>query len=240
MTEPERFRAVALLSGGLDSGVALALWLESGHAVELCLCADYGQRAHARELAASRALASRYGVQHRALALTDLALASARSGNALDRSATVDLPRGSLAQPGDGASAAAVWVPARNVVLLAMAASFAEALGATHVLVGFNREEAATFPDNSAEFCADFDRVLARGTRNGVRVASPTLWLDKPAMTRQALRLGLAAGDFWSCYGDGRDGECCTCESCLRSRRAWSAAMRDGPAPAPPRFHELT
>ena len=50
-------QAVVLLSGGLDSGTALAMWLERGGAVERCLCADYGQRA-ARE-----PLARRFGLR---------------------------------------------------------------------------------------------------------------------------------------------------------------------------------
>ena len=59
--DPKR-RAVALLSGGLDSGVALADWVAGGGTVQSCICADYGQRSYERESAASRALARRFGV----------------------------------------------------------------------------------------------------------------------------------------------------------------------------------
>jgi 7-cyano-7-deazaguanine synthase len=132
------------------------------------------------------------------------------------------LPRRTAAAPGDAASARAVWVPARNVVLVAAAAACAEAAGAEVVLAGFNREEAATFPDNSAEFRAAMTAALALGTSNRVRVESPTQDLDKAGIAGHARRLGLARTDFWSCYED-RERPCETCESCVRSRRAFGA-----------------
>ena len=41
--------------------------------------------------------------------------------------------------------------PNRNGGFLNVAASFAEKLGAGSVVVGFNREEAETFPDNTRD-----------------------------------------------------------------------------------------
>lgn len=214
--------AVALLSGGLDSGVAMALWLDAGHAVTLALCCDYGQRAAAREAAAATALAARLGVPCRHVALPWLGEFATQGGSALVARDAV-LPHGTAEHPGDERSAKAVWVPARNVVLVAVAAAAAEALGAGAVLAGFNREEAATFADNSPEFVAACTRVLASGTRTGVVVESPTLELDKPGIVRAARRLGFAAADFWSCY-EGHASPCGVCESCRRSQRAWAAA----------------
>lgn len=216
-------RGVVLLSGGLDSGTALALWLEAGATVECCIFADYGQRAVRREAAASEALARRFGVAWRPVALPWLREVALRAGSALVAGAATELPQRTAAEPGDAASAAAVWVPARNVALLAVAASFADASACTHLVAGFNCEEAATFADNSIAFCAAFDAVLALGTRAGVRVASPTAEFDKATIAAAARRLGLAASDFWSCYAADSDPTTCACESCVRSRRAWSA-----------------
>ncbi len=122
---------------------------------------------------------------------------------------------------GDAASAAAVWVPARNVVFLAAAASFAEAMGVGFVLAGFNREEAETFPDNSAAFVLACDEVLRLGTRSGVRVCSPTIEMDKAGIVAEARRHGMTEADFWSCYEAGPE-SCGRCESCVRNRRAWT------------------
>jgi 7-cyano-7-deazaguanine synthase len=215
---PHAPRAVVLLSGGLDSGVALAEWRAAGGTVAVALTADYGQRAAAQEAAAGGRLAARWQVPWQALPLPWLGEAARQAGCAL----TTDrpLPAGSREVPGDASSAAAVWVPARNLVLCAAAAAFAEALRAGHVVVGFNREEAATFPDNSAGFVAALTATLRHACRVPVALASPTLALDKRGIVARARALGLGQADFWSCYGGG-DAPCGRCESCARSMRAW-------------------
>jgi len=226
-----RHRAVVLLSGGLDSAVALGLWLEAGHSVAVCLTADYGQRSAAPEARAARALAARLGVPWQRLPLPFLAAAAQAAGSALvDRG--VDVPQGTADCPGTETTARAVWVPARNVVLVAAAAAAAEASGAGVVLLGLNREEAETFPDNSQGFLDACSLVLGMGTRTGVRAESPTVGLDKRELGREARRLGLDPAELWSCYGAGPD-RCGACESCLRSRRAFGgppAASGEDPA----------
>ena len=210
-------RGIALLSGGLDSGVAAAMFRAApGHQLLGCVFLDYGQRAAAKELAAAAALAARWQVPLQRLEVPWLGRLAARAGSALLAGAG-DLPRGTVQSPGDATSARAVWVPARNAVFVTIAAAVAESLGAGWVIAGFNREEAATFPDNSAEFVAAADRLLAFGTRNHVRVQSPTLGFDKAEIVAAARRLGFGASDFWSCY-DGGEVPRGTCESCLRSR----------------------
>lgn len=206
--------AVALLSGGLDSGVAAACAREAGHSLAACLFFDYGQRARHREQSAAQALARRWQAPFATIALPWLGELAARAGSALvGRNA---LPCGTVERPGDERSARAVWVPARNAVFVAIAAAHAEACGASLVIAGFNREEAATFPDNSASFVRAADAFLALGTQNGVTVVSPTLAWDKAAIKAEAKRLGFAPADFWSCYDGGAE-PCGRCESCLRS-----------------------
>ena len=212
--------AVALLSGGLDSGTSLGMWLaEPECTLDLCLTFDYGQRSAAAEMRAAQRLAARFDVPWQAVELPWLARVARDAGSALvdDR---VELPQRIEADPGDETSAAAVWVPARNVVFLSVGAAFAEARRVGALLTGFNREEARTFPDNSAAFVRAVDRVLSLGTRNGVTVCSPTIDLDKVAIVRRARELGLGHEDFWSCYQGGAKA-CGTCESCVRSRIAW-------------------
>ena len=213
--------AVALLSGGLDSATGLALWLERpGAAVVECVTFDYGQRAAGSECAAASGIAARFGLPWRCVALPWLSDAAVRAGCALVEGAGQLPDRTGTAEVGDADSAAAVWVPARNLVFLSIATAFAEAAAASAVLAGFNIEEAATFADNSAEFVAAFDAVARFGTRNGVVVASPTIGMAKAEVVAHARRLGMREADFWSCYAAGPD-PCGKCESCVRSRRAW-------------------
>jgi 7-cyano-7-deazaguanine synthase len=203
-------KAVALLSGGLDSTVAFAIRARD---TVLALTVDYGQRAARREIAAARRTAGRYRVRHRVLDLPWLA-----GGALTDRSRR--LPRPDLKSARETKkSAAAVWVPNRNGVLIAAAAAIAEGLGASRIVVGFNREEAGTFPDNSARFLDAANRALRLSTRNGVRVESPTLTWDKRRIVEEARRRRIAVDNVWPCY-EGRTAWCRTCESCLRAIRA--------------------
>jgi len=207
---PVAMKAVALLSGGLDSSVAFVIRAPD---MALALTVDYGQRAARREIASARSIAARYRVPHRVLKLPWL------GGGALtDRSKR--LPSPDLRRPSDTRkSAAAVWVPNRNGVFIAAAAAVAESLGASCVVVGFNREEAATFADNSKPFLDAANMALRFSTRIGVRVESPTLTWDKQRIVVEGRRLGAPLHLVWPCYEGGKSW-CRKCESCLRAMRA--------------------
>lgn len=220
-------KTVVLLSGGLDSAANLAMAVARGARPVLAITANYGQRAAPAELRAARALAKYYGVPHQAV---DIRWLGALGGNALtQKGRAIPKPaRGKLDHlPAARKTAAAVWVPNRNGVLIAVASAWAERLGASQVLVGFNAEEAVTFPDNSGEFLNRSTRALALSTRNGVRVHCYTTRLNKTQMVRE---LGKLAQRFprelvWSCYENGRR-PCGRCESCLRLVRAFSAPVK--------------
>ncbi len=201
-------KAVALLSGGLDSTVAFA------RVAQECIVAvtfDYKQRAARREIAAARAIAGRYRVPHR-VECVNLPASALTSRGALP---SPDLESARATR----ASAKAVWVPNRNGVFINIAAAIAESLGADAVVVGFNREEAATFPDNTRAFMTAATRALAYSTANHVRVVSPTASWDKRRIVREGRRMGAPLDRIWPCYEGGREW-CRRCESCKRSLRA--------------------
>jgi 7-cyano-7-deazaguanine synthase len=218
--------AVVLLSGGLDSAAALALVLAAAAERDgrgLALTFDYGQRAAAREIEAARAMAARYGIEHRAIELPFLAAITRTALVARDAA----LPRpdpAALDAPGPSRETAkAVWVPNRNGVFIAIAAAHAEAMGLRQVIVGFNKEEAATFPDNTPEFVAVQNGALAYSTLSKVKVRNPVGALVKSEIVRRAREAGAPLGHVWSCYEGGAE-HCLACESCRRFERALEAA----------------
>jgi 7-cyano-7-deazaguanine synthase len=206
----EPMKGVAILSGGLDSTVSLAAATRKMDVV-LALTFDYGQRAARREREASAKIARHYRIPHRVVAIWWLA--------GLTRTALVNrsakLPRHEMSER----SARAVWVPNRNGVFIEIAAAHAESLGAKRLITGFNREEAATFPDNSKAYVSAVNRALSFSTANGVRVVSFTGALDKKEIVKLGRRLGAPLDQIWPCYEGGRTW-CRACESCLRSLRA--------------------
>jgi 7-cyano-7-deazaguanine synthase len=203
-------KAVAILSGGLDSTVSLAVAVRRMEVV-LVLTFDYGQRAARRERRASATIAKHYRIPHRVIAVPWLA---ALTGTALvNRKA--ELPRHEMSER----SAKAVWVPNRNGVFIEIAAAHAESAGATRLVTGFNREEAETFPDNSKAYVGAVNRALSYSTANGVRVVSFTIDLDKKGIVRLGRKLKAPLQHIWPCY-EGGTSWCGSCESCLRSLRA--------------------
>ncbi len=210
---------ILCLSAGLDSAVNLAVAARRPGGVKLALTFDYGQRAARREIEGSRKLAKHYGVPWKLVRLpwlggiTDTALVARRK----------KMPRFTTAQLSDRRrterSAKAVWVPNRNGVFLNIAAAFAESLKCREVVIGFNREEAATFPDNSAAFGRAATGAFRYSTANRVRVVSYTAAMDKRQIVLLARRLRLPLELVWPCYEGGRT-PCGSCESCLRFRRA--------------------
>ena len=214
-----RERAIALHSGGLDSCVAVAM------AMQTCDCAlaltfDYGQRAAAREKEAAAAFCRERGIEHKTMALPWLA----ELGESLLTHKTATLPavEPNNLESGCRERARAVWVPNRNGLFVAIAASFAEGLGARYVIAGFNREEAETFPDNGIPFMDATEGALAFSTLNKVKILCPTRDMDKKAIAREFADLKLGPHSFWCCYEGGKT-LCGRCESCARTIRAFEA-----------------
>ena len=217
-------RAVALLSGGLDSTVAAALARADGGMLVAALFVDYGQRAAAAERAAAHAVAAALAMPLRTTTLDLYEGLADRSGALLARDrAMPQPPTAALEGPDADARAAAVWVPNRNGVLVNLAAAVAEALEAEAVVVGFNAEEAATFPDNGPRFLDSLNACLADSTRSRVRVVSPTLSLSKAQLYAEGERIGAPIALSWSCYEAG-PAPCGVCESCRRRHRAAAQA----------------
>lgn len=209
---------IHLLSGGLDSALNLALTAQESRA-RLAITIRYGQRAADAECSAARKLCEFYNVPWRELSLEWLGEINTtgltRPDQKLPQLSTAELDN----MQSSSDSMKAVWVANRNGVLLNIAASFAEALGVSHVVAGFNREEAATFPDNSPEYMEALNTSFFYSTQNHVRVESFTRDMMKTEIMAKALEIKLPLDLVWSCYEKG-PARCWTCESCKRTERA--------------------
>ena len=217
-------KAVVLLSGGLDSCTAAAMAKADG--CELyALTVAYGQR-HAAELEAARRVASALGVVRHVELQIDL---SAFGGSSLTGSGPVPKDRAI-----DDAGIPSTYVPARNTVFLSLALAWAEALGATDIIIGVNALDYSGYPDCRPAFIESFERTAALGTKAGVegaRVAirAPLIGLTKGEIIRRGLALGLDYSLTSSCYDPDPGGAPCgRCDSCvLRARGFAEAGVRD-------------
>ncbi|MFN3864854.1 MAG: 7-cyano-7-deazaguanine synthase QueC [Erythrobacter sp.] len=210
--------AVVLLSGGLDSMVTAALAREQGFAVQ-ALSVDYGQR-HRLELESARRIAERLGlVRHIELAL-DL---RAFGGSALTDA--IDVPKGGI-----GDDIPVTYVPARNLVFLALTTACAEAAGARDVFIGVNALDYSGYPDCRPEFIASFAETARLGTKAGIEGApftihAPLQHMTKADIARECARLGLDPAWSWSCYDPAPNGSACgLCDSCRLRKKGFAEA----------------
>ena len=212
--------AVVLLSAGLDSTYNLLRALEQ-YKVSLALTFNYGQKAAKRELQKAKALAAQFAVPHQVVEVPWFSLFTKTSLIAdqevpSGRDVEIDSLQRSLETAKD------VWVPNRNGILLNIAAGFAEGLGASAVIPGFNLEEAQTFPDNSAEFLKTLDESWAYSTSTNVRTVCFSTDMNKVEIVKQGMKLGVPFAKLWPCYLSGPMW-CGACESCQRYKRALEA-----------------
>ena len=224
MNQVSGSQAVVLLSGGLDSYTAAAMARADGF-ILFALTVHYGQL-HACEMEASRRVASVLQVVRHLELDVDLA---AFGGSALTGDGLVEKD-----QPPDRDGIPATYVPARNTVLLSLALSWAETLGAHDIFIGVNALDYSGYPDCRQEYLDAFQRLAVLATKAGVegarfRVHAPLAQWTKAEIITRGHALGLDYGLTHSCYVPLPDGRACgRCDSCqLRARGFEKAGLAD-------------
>lgn len=213
----EKGRAVALLSGGMDSCVAAAVAARNNEL--FAMHASYGQRTREREKRSFREVAKRIGA--RDTLEVDLGVLAEIGGSSLvDESRPV--PEGDLATGGIPST----YVPFRNGVLLALAVAWAESLEAGSVYIGAVAPDAPDgYPDTSSVFFEAFEHAAAIGTRpeTKIKIVAPLVDMTKAEVVRKGLDMGAPLDATWSCYRNG-DVACGTCLSCMGRIKAFEEA----------------
>ncbi|MBI5679869.1 MAG: 7-cyano-7-deazaguanine synthase QueC [Methanobacterium sp.] len=213
-------KAISVLSGGLDSTVATAYFADKYDIHALTF--DYGQRSARMEIESSEVICEKLGMKHTVIELPwlkTLGKSALTSGSAVPELKADELDNKEICDE----TARKVWVPGRNVAFTAIATSFAEAENAEIIIMGWDLEEAVTFPDNSKEFLDAFNHVLKIGTLDGVQIEAPVINLNKKEIVKLGIKINTPLHLSYSCYM-GQKEHCGTCESCMRRKRAFREA----------------
>lgn len=203
-------KGIILLSGGLDSLVSLGIGIEK-YGISLALTFDYGQKAVEQEISTSKNICDYYKIEHKVIKLdwlkevTHTALVS-----------NEDLPEG-IDNPEQ--SAKSVWVPNRNGFFLNIAGSFADGNDYDYIIIGANKEEGQTFPDNTQEFIDKINAEFEYSTQKHPKVVAPLINSDKNDIVKLALEHKIPLEFVRSCYASGEK-HCGKCESCTRLKNA--------------------
>jgi 7-cyano-7-deazaguanine synthase len=132
----------------------------------------------------------------------------------------------------EGEGIPTTYVPFRNTVLCALGVAWAEALGASRVVLGAVQSDRAGYPDCRAEYIEALNRLVDTGTRPETRieVEAPLIAMDKAEIVRLGAALGAPLESSWSCYGSG-DLACGHCESCRTRLEGFRTAGLPDPVP---------
>lgn len=205
-------KSIILLSGGLDSLVSLGLAKEK-YNIQLALTFDYGQKSAEQEIKAAKLICDYYGIEHKVMLLEWLKDITHTSLVSSD-----DVPTGEkLDNPVD--SMKSVWVPNRNGLFLNIAGSFADGEGFDYIIIGANKEEGQTFPDNTQEFINRVNAVFEYSTQKKPKVVAPLINSDKNDIVKLALENSIPLEFTRSCY-QNTEKHCGVCESCTRLKNA--------------------
>jgi 7-cyano-7-deazaguanine synthase len=217
-------KAVCLLSGGLDSSTCLGVARRDGYEC-YALSFDYGQR-HRVELEAAARVARFFGAREHRVVKIDL---RAFGGSALTDD--IDVPKTGVVSDGIPIT----YVPARNTIFLSFAMAWAEVLECSDVFIGVNAIDYSGYPDCRPEFIEAFERMANLATKAGVegrtrlRIHTPLAALNKAAVVRLGIEVGLDFALTHSCYDPDESGQPCGgCDSCvLRAKGFAEAGVRD-------------
>lgn len=214
-------KGIVILSGGLDSGVAMGFEKERNKVdIELALTFNYGQKASKKEIEHANKLCKFYGVEHKVINLDWLR--ELGGGLIENKIPVVSLNPERLKEVADE-TARAVWIPNRNMIFISIACAFAEKKGYECIITGFNREEGETFPDNRKEFVSGMNKVFK--SLNGIEIKAPFIEMTKEDIIMAGRSLNFPFNLTWSCY-HGYDKPCGKCESCIRREMAFKKAAK--------------
>ena len=124
------------------------------------------------------------------------------------------------------------YVPARNLIFASIAASLADSIGASAIVLGANSVDYSGYPDCRPRFYKPLERAIFEGTRSAVggpriEVLTPLLKMGKAQITKLGAKLGVPFGQTWSCYRGGAK-PCGKCDACrLRKAGFEEAKIKD-------------
>jgi len=211
-------KAVLIFSGGLDSTTLFYRMLDMGYEVE-ALTFNYAQR-HKKEIECAAAIAKKLDIDHRVVDLSSLA-------GLLGKSALLggeEIPDCHYTEE----AAKKTVVPNRNMIMLSIAAGYAEAREIPELFYAAHKNDRTIYPDCRPEFVEALRPAILQATAwHPVHLHAPFLDMSKAEIVRMGLGMGVPYNLTWSCYR-GEKRPCRTCPTCREREEAFEAnGIRD-------------
>jgi 7-cyano-7-deazaguanine synthase len=200
--------AIVMLSGGIDSAVALAWSLRERPRV-FALSFQYYLRPFRERLSVYRLL------EHYPAHLIEIPLPFLKETVDANPDESADLPEG--------------YVPNRNMIFYSIAAHYAEIKKCDLLVGGHVKEDREDFPDASPDFFSSLQKLLDRTLLTGkVEIRLPLAQWSKIEVLQKALEWNVPLQHTWSCYSDAAV-PCHHCVSCTERAHAFRALNATDP-----------
>lgn len=219
MLDSNKRSSLALMSGGLDSAVLVAMLTNEGFAVDT-VSFDYGGKHNAREHESARRLAQHFYVTNTWISLD--AIRNHFASNLLQSGG--DIPHGHYADP----VMKQTVVPFRNGIMLAIAAGIAESRRLEQVAIAAHGGDHAIYPDCRTDFMAAMRLAIEHGTYARIELSFPFVEMSKTDLVRLGHELKVPFDLTYSCY-NGREKHCGLCGTCYERREAFRDAGVEDP-----------
>ncbi len=204
-------KAIVLLSGGMDSVVALHE-AHAEHEVVAALSFHYGSKHNDCEIPFARWQASALGIPH---VVIPLAFIGEHFSSDL-LAGGGEIPKGHYEEE----TMKKTVVPFRNGIMLAVAAGFAESKGAHGLVIAAHSGDHAIYPDCREDFMRAMGDALRCGTYAEIELLRPFIRMTKAGIAARGHELGVDFSQTWSCYAGGEI-HCGECGTCVERREAF-------------------
>lgn len=210
--------AVVLVSGGMDSCVTAAIADKQYRLAFLHI--NYGQRTESRELKAFNDIASHYNIPEDKILISNIDYLSKIGGSSL-----TDFRMGVQEANPHSKEIPTSYVPFRNTLLLTIAVSWGEVIGARKVFIGAVEQDSPGYPDCKPPYYEIFNKLIKVGTKptTCIEVETPLLQKSKSEIVKIGASLKAPLHLSWSCYKN-TDKACGVCHSCFLRLKAFCDA----------------
>lgn len=215
---PTANKVVMILSGGMDSTIAMRLAVEKyGCENVSALTFNYGQK-QIVEIERAKESSEYLGVRHKVIDasfLHDISLGFSANVDTDIEMPTIDEILGDPRPK--------TYVPNRNMILLSIAAAYAETVGADKIFCGLQSTDEYSYHDTTPSFINKINSTLDENRIIKIKVCAPFVNLSKS----DELRLLVELNDFsllkhtLTCYNPKEGKSCGNCPSCSERLRAF-------------------
>ena len=209
-------KILVLFSGGIDSTTCLAIAIDEVGASNVeTLNISYGQK-HNKEIENAKKITEYYGVNYTHVNLAQIMKYSncpllVHSSEQIKHESYAE----QLKELG-GEGTVDTYVPFRNGLMLATAASYAISKNCNKIYYGAHADDGAgrAYPDCTPEFSEAMNTAIYEGSGRLVKMVAPLINFNKSQVIAKGLELDAPYQYCWSCY-EGGEKQCGTCGTCI-------------------------